>query len=197
MNIQQKIKLKELVDIRIGLPLERKKATLISEEQFEYKSLTLKSFTSINSVDNLPYETFTADSEIGAQYFTKENDVIIRLRSPNSAIHINSNNTGLVVSSLMAIVTNVYPNILDSKYLSYYLNSQHVENQLVKNLQGTSVSMAKKSDFLELEIKLLPIEKQQKIVAYLENANQEINLLQDLINEKNKLKTDIFEILIK
>lgn len=191
------MKLKELADIKIGLPLERKKASITNSENIRYRTLTMKAFSNSNSFAELQSEIFIADAEIGTQYLTKENDVIVRLRAPSSAIFINSKNTGLVVPSLMAIITNRYPNILDSKYLAYYLNSQYIQNQLIKNSQGTSIPMTKRIDLLELEISLLPLEMQQKIVTYIETANQEIDLLHKLINEKNQLKTETFETLIK
>ena len=190
------MKLKELVDVKIGLSLERKKANIASTNIIDYKALTLKSLSNPNSFDDLSYDMFIAESEIGAQYLTKENDVIVRLRSPNHAVFINNKNAGLVVSSLMAIATNIYPNVLDSRYLAYYLNSQYIQNQLVKNTQGTSIPMIKIADLLELEISLPPIERQKKIVTHIDTANQEIDLLYKLIHEKSKLKTEIFETLI-
>ncbi|TXI91719.1 MAG: restriction endonuclease subunit S [Neisseriales bacterium] len=191
------MKLNELVEIKIGLTLERKKANIASTKTFDYMALTLKSFTNSNGLEKLQSEHFIANSEIGAQYLTNENDVIMRLRSPSQAIFIDSNNTGLVVSSLMAIITNIFPNVLNSKYLTHYLNSKYIQNQLVKNTQGTAIPMIKTADLMELEINLPPLEKQQKIVNYIDTANQEIDLLGKLINEKNKLKTEIFETIIK
>lgn len=191
------IKLKELAEIKIGLPLERKKANPMSTDKIEYKLLTLKSFADLDNSTNLHYEIFIADSSIDSQYLTKKNDVIVRLRAPTTAIHVSSKNTDLVVSSLMAIITNIDASILDSKYLAYYLNSQYIQNQLLKNSQGTSITMTKRTDLMELEINLPPLEKQQKIVNYIDTANQEIDLLNQLIDKKNKLKTEIFETFIK
>ena len=191
------MKLKELVDIRVGLPLERKKAKLTSVEQIEYKALTLKSFGDVGAYDELPHEEFIADSKIDSKYITAENNVIVRLRAPNNAIFISDKNAGLVASSLMVIIESLYPNILYSKFLAYYLNSQYAQNQLIKNSQGTSIIMTKRTDLLELDISLPTLEEQHKIISYIELANQEINLLQKLITKKTKLKTDIFETLIK
>lgn len=191
------MKLKELVNIKIGIPLERKKANMATINTIEYKALTLRSFISINCLNTLPYDTFLANVKIGTQYLTKENDVIVRLRAPNHAIFINKKNEGLLVPSIMAIITNLFPNILDSKYLAYYLNSQHTQDQLVKNSQGTSIQMIKTIDLLGLEISLPTLEKQKKITTCIDAANQEIDLLRKLIDEKDKLKTEIFETLIK
>ena len=197
MKAQAKIKLNELVGIRVGLPLERKKANPTSINKSEYKALTLKSFANSNSSDDLPYETFIADSEIGSQYLTAENNVIVRLRAPNHAVYINHRNIGLVVPSLMAIIANRFPGVLLSKYLVYCLNSPYIQNQYIKNTQGTSIPMIKAVDLLGLEISLPPIEKQQKVVTYIDTANQEIDLLHKLIDEKNKLRSEVFETLIK
>ncbi len=191
------MKLKELVDIKVGLPLERKKAKALNQKGINYRTLTLKSFSDINKFDDLLNEDFIAESEIGSQYLTKENNVIVRLRAPNNAIFINSRNAGLIVPSLMAIITNIYPNILNSIYLTHFLNSQHAQNQYIKNTQGTSIQMIKIADLYELEISLPPLAEQTKIINYLDTANKEVNTLQQLIIEKHKLKTEVFEAFIK
>ena len=195
--MKTKIKLKELVEIRVGLPLERKKAKLSSIEQIPYKALSLKSFGDIGAYDDLLYEEFIADSKIDDKYITAEDDVLVRLRAPNNAIYINAKNAGIVASSLMVIIKNIYPNILDSRFLTYYLNSQYAQNQLLKNSQGTSIIMTKRIDLLELDINLLPLDEQHKIINYIELANQEVDLLHKLTAEKINLKTNIFETLIK
>ncbi|MEN9945853.1 MAG: type restriction/modification system, specificity subunit [Pseudomonadota bacterium] len=195
--MKNKYKLKDLVDIRVGLPLERKKAKLSSSEQLSYQALTLKSFGNNAHNEQLYHETFIADSAIDSRYTTAQDNVIVRLRVPNNAIYINDKHTGLLVSSIMAIIDNLYPEVLSSKFLTYYLNSQYIQNQLVKSNQGTSIIMTKIAELLELDINLPSLQQQYKIINYLELANQEINLLQQLVNEKNKLKTNIFETLIK
>jgi restriction endonuclease S subunit len=187
----------ELVNINIGLTLDRKKTTMLTNKKFEYKLLTLKSFNFSNNIEQLPYEYFIANSVIGSQYLTKENDVIMRLRSPNQAIFINNNNIGLVVSSLMVIITNIYSNVLNNKYLAYYLNSNYIQNQLVKNTQGTAIPMIRTADIVNLEINLPPLHKQQQIINYIEIANQETELLTGIIAKKNQLKTEILETFIK
>lgn len=187
------MKLHELVDIKIGLTLERKKAGVISANTISYSALTLKSFTNHNNIKVRSYEEFIANSEIGAQYFTKVNDVVMRLRTPTNAIFISHDNMRLLVSSLMAIITNIFPNILESKYLAYYLNSQDVTRQLAKNTQGSAIPMIKIADLLSLDITLPPIEKQQQMIRYLDSSNDEIELLHQLTNHKRELHTKIFE----
>lgn len=197
MSIRKTIKLKKLAEIKIGLPIERKKAKLISLDKIEYKILSLKSFADLEDTIELYHEIFIADSNINPQYLTKEGDIIVRLRAPTTAIYINNKNTNLLVSSLMAIITDIDTSKLYSKYLAYYLNSQYIQNQLLKNSQGTSITMTKRTDLLELDINLPSIAKQQEIVNYIDTAKQEIYLFNKLIAEKNKLNTNIFEIFIK
>ena len=140
------MKLKQLVDIKIGLPLERKKAEILSDIKISYKMLTLKSFANRDNFNQLTSEEFIAKSPINSQFLTKENDVIVRLRTPNDATFINKDHTGLIVPALMAIIHNNCPNILNSLYLTYWLNSDDTQKQYIKNTQGTSIPMIKIAD---------------------------------------------------
>jgi restriction endonuclease S subunit len=184
------MKLERLVDMKIGFPLERKKASLVSHNKIDYRVLILKSFANINYWDKIPYDVFTASSEINSQYLTKANDIIVRIREPYHAILINENNTGLLVPSLMVIITNIYPDILSSAYLAYLLNSSFVHRQY--NMQGTLIQLIKLSDLRQLQIDLPTLEEQQRIVKYFELANKEIYLLEQLVNQKKALNNIIF-----
>ena len=55
--------------------------------------------------------------------------------------------------------------------------------------------MIKVADINEIEIPLISLEKQKKIVEYLKLAHKENELLQNLINQKQKYSKEIFETL--
>ena len=191
------MKLKELVDIKIGLALERKKAKPMTSSVIMQNMLTLKSFEHPIVIVNETIEKFMASEPIGRQYLTEPHNVIVRLRTPIRAICIDNNHhTKLLISSLMAKITIIYPNLLNDKYLAYYINSQQVQHQLNKNIQGTTIPMTKIIDLLEININLPTLEEQIKIVNFLETANHELYLLQQIIEQKNKLKNEIFETLL-
>jgi restriction endonuclease S subunit len=55
--------------------------------------------------------------------------------------------------------------------------------------------MIKVADVNEIKIPLTNLDKQKKIVEYLKLAHKENELLQNLINEKQKYSKEIFETL--
>src|SRR6185437_16192464 len=160
--------LKDLVDIKVGLPLERKRRSYLDEKSYAYNSLTLKSFATTLSISENTLDQFIASEQIGAQYLTETNNVIVRLRTPIQAIYVDIKNPGLLISSLMAKITIIFPNLLDSRYLALFINSVYAQNQLQKNIKNTSIPMVKISDIMNLEIKPPSLDEQIKIVTFME-----------------------------
>jgi|GEM_PF-2732637 len=188
--------LKDLVDIKVGLPLERKRRSYLDEKSYAYNSLTLKSFATTLSISENTLDQFIASEQIGAQYLTETNNVIVRLRTPIQAIYVDIKNPGLLISSLMAKITIIFPNLLDSRYLALFINSVYAQNQLQKNIKNTSIPMVKISDIMNLEIKPPSLDEQIKIVTFMETSNQEIELLNQLVEKQTNFRNQIFDKLI-
>ncbi|HLX55340.1 MAG TPA: restriction endonuclease subunit S [Aquella sp.] len=185
--------LKDLVDSNVGLPLERKRRSYLNEKSYTYNSLTLKSFASALNISADTTDQFIASEQIGTQYLAETNNVIVRLRAPVRAIYIDVNNSGLLISSLMAKITIIFPNLLDSRYLALFINSVQAQNQLQKNLKNTTIPMVKISDIMNLEISLPSLDEQIKIVQFIEASSREIELLNQLIEQKSNLRNQIFD----
>ena len=84
----------------------------------------------------------------------------------------------------------------DPQFIAHYLNSNIVKKQLSQGaIVGTTIPMIKVADVNEIKIPLTNLDKQKKIVEYLKLAHQENELLQNLINEKQKYSKEIFETL--
>nr|HRM35799.1 restriction endonuclease subunit S [Aliarcobacter cryaerophilus] len=66
---------------------------------------------------------------------------------------------------------------------------------LSTELSGTTIPMINVANVNEIKIPLINLDKQKKIVEYLKLAHQENELLQNLINEKQKYSKEIFETL--
>ncbi len=185
--------LKDLIEIKVGLPLERKRRSYLNEKSYAYHSLTLKSFTTALNISGDTIDQFIASEQIGEQYLTEANNVIVRLRTPIQAIYIDINNSGLLLSSLMAKITIIFPNLLDGRYLALFINSIYAQNQLQKNIKNTSIPMVKISDIMNLEIKPPSLDEQIKIVTFMETSNQEIELLNQLVEQKSNFRNQIFD----
>ena len=190
------MRLKDVSTIRTGLVTARKKATAVDSEIISYGVVTLKSFNPNGSLIVSNLDTFVSKEKIKETYLTQTNDVLIRLREPNIAVNINENNSGLVIPSFVASL-RVDETKVDSKFLTYYLNSTTAKRALNSSITGTAINMIKTKELEDLEIKLPPLEEQKKIVEFLDLGVKEINLLEELKNQKEKYYQEVFNNILK
>lgn len=190
-----KIKLNDIAEIKIGLVLNRKKADMGEEIKHYYKVVSLKSFNENAMYDNTFADEFISNEEMKEDYHVKKGDILLRLRFPNFAVYINEEYKNLIYSSLMVRI-KLLDSRFDANFISYYLNSNIVKRALSTELSGTTISMIKVADINEIEIPLISLEKQKKIVEYLKLAHKESELLLNLIEQKQKYSKEIFEKLV-
>lgn len=188
-----KIKMNHLTAIKTGLVLSRKKASQQSEFKKDYNVISLKSFNENGYYDHSFVENFTANEEIKEENLLQKGDILIRLREPNIAVYIDKDYKDTIISSLAAIVRTKSKNI-NPLYLVSYLNSSYIKKQLYS--QGSAVSMLNIKFIEDLEVILPPIQTQEKVAEIQALSYKEINLLNQLIEEKQKYTTKIFETII-
>jgi len=189
------MKLGAIANIRIGLPLARKKGDIHDDSYFRYKVVTLKSISQNGVLLHNELDEFIATEELSDNYITQEGDILVRLRAPNFSVYIDSKSSGLIVPALMAIVKP--NNTINNQYLAHFINSNIAQRKLEKELQGTTVSMLKARELSELEITIPSLKTQEKIVAMLNLANEEIRLLEKLKIIKNQFKNELLDTILK
>ena len=189
-------KLGKLASVRTGLVIARKKAKLDSQYKIEYEQISLRYFGRGIKLNRFEKELFVSAENIDRKYLTQEGDVVVRLRAPSSAVYIGKEDKGLLIHSLLAVI-RVESKLLDAKYLAYYINAHATQRILKQDVKGTAIPMLKTKDLEELNITLPTLEKQKEIVRFLELANREQNLLQQLIKEKQELSQAILNNIIK
>jgi len=187
------MRLKQLVEIRTGLSLERKRGATYDDFYKKYQAITLKSFGDDIYLTSDYLDEFIATEELNPQYLTSVGDIIVRLRSPNKAVFITDGYQGLIFPAFMSIIRILDKSKVDGEFLAYYLNSNLAHSKLANKANGTAIPMIKNSDLADLEIELPSIDRQKNIVRYMKLANQEINILNELISEKTQLKNKMFE----
>jgi len=190
------LRLKDVSTIRTGLVTARKKATAVDSEIISYKAVTLKSFNPNGSLIVSNLDTFISKEKIKETYLTQLNDVLIRLREPNIALNISKKNSGLVIPSFVASV-RVDETKIDSKFLTYYFNSTTAKRALKAHITGTAINMIRTKELEDLEIQLPSLEEQKKIVEFLDLTSKEINLLEELKNQKEKYYQEVFNNVLK
>ncbi len=190
------MKLSEIATIRTGLVLSRKKAALHNDVKYSYKQITLKSFSNSTTLQTQYFDDFISIEAIGDTYISQIGDIIVRLREPNIAVHIDEESAGFIIPSLMAVV-RVNDSNIDNTFLAYYLNSKVVKKKLDRELKGTTISMIKTKDLNDLNLTLPSIEVQKKTVNLMELSSKEIDLLSKLIDEKEQLSQAVLDTIIQ
>ena len=189
-----KIKLNDIAEIKTGLVLNRKKADMSKEQKLYYSVVSLKSFNDDAIYDNTYADEFISNEQIKKDYQIKQGDILLRLREPNFAVYIDKEYENLIYPSLMVRV-KLQDCRFDANFIAHYLNSTIVRRALSSKMSGTTIPMINVANVNEIKIPLINLDKQKKIVEYLKLAHQENELLQNLINEKQKYSKQIFETL--
>lgn len=188
------IKLSDIAEIKTGLVLNRKKADMSKTSKFYYSVVSLKSFNEDAIYNDTFAEEFISNMQIKEDYLIKQGEILLRLREPNLAVYMDKEYNNLIYSSLIVRVKLV-DSRFDANFLAYYLNSNNVKKFLSKELSGTTIPMIKVADVSDIKIPLINLTKQKKIVEYIKLAHKENELLQNLIEQKQKYSKEIFETL--
>jgi restriction endonuclease S subunit len=184
------IKLSDISEIKTGLVLNRKKADMSKDKKLYYSVVSLKSFNEDAIYDNTFADEFISNEQIKEDYQVKQGDILLRLREPNFAVYIDKEYENLIYPSLMVRV-KIQDSRFDPHFIAHYLNSTIVRRALSTELSGTTIPMINVGNVNEIKIPLIDINKQKKVVEFLKLAHQENELLQNLINEKQKYITQV------
>ena len=188
--------LKKIADIRTGLVLSRKKASLSSEIKISYPLLSLKDFGEDIVPAQNTSEMFVATEKIKEIYLTQPGDVIIRLRRPVRALYIDTNHAGRIVPSLMVLVRTRDADI-DPRFLTYTIHSSTCQASLMREIKGTTIAAIKTRDLEHLDIPLPPMAIQQKVVTLMQTMRREQDLLEELIREKKQLSQSVLDTIMQ
>jgi len=192
------VRLSDFATVRTGLVVARKKAQLDSAYEIKYEQISLRYFSTGVKLDKSDEkDIFVSSEEIDSKYFTQEGDVVVRLRSPSSAVYIEKEDAGLLLHSLLAVIRVKSDKKLDAKYLAYVINSSSVQRILKKDVKGTAIPMLKTKDLADLQMSLPSMIKQKETVRFLDLAQKEQDLLQKLIDEKKQLSQTILDTIIQ
>ncbi len=182
--------------VRTGLVVSRKKARLDSLDSKVYKQIGLRCFTSGILLDKTQIDDFVSAEIINDKYLTQEGDVVVRLRSPGTAVYIDKEDEGLLITSLLAVI-RVDDSRLDARYLAYYINSHFSQRLLQREIKGTAIPMLKTKDLERLELTVPSLEEQKRVVNYLDLTQREQQLLRTLIEQKEQLSQAVLDTIIQ
>ena len=178
----------ELASLRTGLVIARKQAK--EERRYKYKLLNLKSMDPEGRIRKEELDIFTAVEKLQPYYLTQPGDVIIRLSKPYTAVLIDQETEGLVISSYFLII-KANSDVLNPGYLYWLLNTKKITNDIYRQSTSNMLGMVHKEYFMNLRIVLLPLEQQKRIAKLNLLAKREHILLRELATQKEIFNTAI------
>ena len=189
------MKLADIAEVRSGLVLARKKASLDYDIKENYRLISLKNIDDDGALNEEAFESFASNDRLNEEYFTQEGDILIRLSAPYTAISIDKRTAGLLVPSYFSIIKLKSKDYL-SEYISWYLNSDKVKRELIRSQTGTAIATTNTKILSSINIKALPMDEQIKIAKIRELYLRERELLNKLIKEKERFYKGITKELI-
>lgn len=169
--------------IRSGLVLSRKLSRELSS--YRYPLLNLRAIHPDGYILLGSLEVFYATEPLCQEYLTQQGDIIIRLSIPYTAILIDANMVGMVVSSNFAII-RLNQDYMLPEYLLWLLNTPDIKKKIYENSSSNMLSAVRPTFFAELEILPLALSDQEKIAKLHLLAKRETRLLKKLADEKER-----------
>ena len=182
-------RLEELCTIKTGAPTSRAKKIPEGVEPRDVKVLLPRAMQAGSIVDD---ELATeAVGEVRAENFTREGDVIIKLSTPYDSVHVDKSHEGIMITSFGMVLRKKPEAELDMQYLSMFLNLPHTNSvlQAVSTGQSTAMSMLKRQTVADIEVPLLPIERQRKLAALFQAVQERKRRYVRLIELDDELVT--------
>ncbi len=184
------VKLSDIAKIRSGLVLSRKQAR--QKTSFTYPLLTLQAIQTDGTISQRELRTFCAVEELQPDYLTHTGDIIIRLTSPYTAVLIDTDTAGIVVSSNFIIIRADTEQV-QPEYLAWLLNTSQFHRNIYRASTSNMLEAVTTSFFSTAEIMLPSSETQQKITRIRQLAGQECRLLRELAEKKESYYNTLIE----
>lgn len=148
----------DIAEVGSGLVIARKKSIYKKDTIKSYKQLNLRAINKNGYIIESELEILDAKEIIDEYYLTHKGDIIIRLTDPFTAVYIDKDMEGIVISSNFCIVR--CKENYSGEFLTYYINSDKAKKNLFSNLQGSIMKNINMTAIAELEIPNVHYDKQ-------------------------------------
>ncbi len=179
------MKLIQIADLQCGLVLNRKKADAFGTEKKYYKRLNMRSLQENGCLNKSELDDYYSAEELDSQFLTQPSDIIVRLFMPLYPVLIREDEAGCVIPSQLAVFRLKEGPIVLPGYLRWYLSSTMVSDRL--NLtENTQIQRSVKvGDLSQLQIPILPLEKQELIIHIHDTGVRREKLYRDLMDQES------------
>ena len=178
-----KMQLGDVAAVRCGLVLSRKQSRTPTDAK--YRLLNLRSINADGCVEMALVDEYYAVESLSSEYLSQVGDVIVRLTAPYTAILVDDETAGMVVSSNFVII-RPNPEMLLSGYLAWLLNTRKVKHVIFENTSSNMLGAINPRYFACMEVVLPSIDRQYAIADLNALALKEGRLLRRLADERKR-----------
>ena len=177
--------LENLGELRSGYHY-RSARDLEPKDDPNYRAVQLGSLTEDNRInwDSLEPIHFDGDPK---RYLLRDGDVLVPLRGMRVvATLVEQPPADAFVIGQWAILSP-NPKLIDSRYLTCYLNHPRMQHRLAHLSRGSGISFLPMQEFSKVKVHVPPLMRQQQIARVAELRQQERKLVNQLEELKNTL----------
>lgn len=184
------MRLGDMAEVRSGLVLARKLSRTPTD--YTYPLLNLRSVKEAGYIDPETLDAFFAAEALHSEYLSQAGDIIVRLSAPYTAVLIEEETAGMVISSNFAMIRTDPRQLLPS-YLYWLLNTPGVKKGIYENTTSNMLAAIKPLYFSKLNLASLPLEKQRIIGDMNLLRCRESRLLRQLADERNRCASALID----
>lgn len=187
-NVKSMVMLGDIASVTVGQILTR--VISKSDDGKVVPVLQTKAVTAgIINKEDLGQAVLSKD--VDEDKYTREGDIVIKLSTPYDAAYVTADMAGLVIPSFCAAIRVTKKDMIDAKYLSAFLNTGYVKEQLLSKVVGSAKPMIKISDIRELNVPT-GLDGDMKDIgeAYMLSGKKRL-LLSEMIRTEEKLMENI------
>lgn len=177
------MKLKELAEIKSGYLFRFR---LRSDKDGEVRVIQLKDVNDegVLNIDGVFSVDFAPSKRTE---FLQKGDVLFKAKSNKHVAALFESDMENVIATVHYFVLRLKGNSVLPKFLRWHINEKPAQKHFDLNAAGTRIPIINKKALEELEVPVIPIEKQKKIIAVYELMGREQDLMDNIKNKREKL----------
>ena len=194
MKLGEEMLLENIAAVRTGVVTTRKRSSEEEMPRYKYKALNLRCAQQAGYFDMQYAEEIATTEELKDVYFTRKNDILVRLSAPYTTILITNDKwCGYLVPSHFAIIRIMDTTFLP-EYILWLLKQDATKQRILQNISGNGAFGTINSKFFNsIHVHDIPIEKQRILGRMLLLSEEEQRLLYELALQKENYNRLLLE----
>jgi len=126
----------------------------------------------------------------------QKNDVILAGKGQRTFAWAYEDSYGPCVPSSLFFILKTDEEVVLGKYLTYFLNSERVQNTLKLIGAGGTIPSIPKKELKQIKVSIPSIARQRKIIEMAKLVEEDVMLTQELLNKKKAVQRTVINKLI-